>query len=85
MFWVYTYVDTCYAVLLVMSQIPNELPLIDARLCTSCGDCLRICPTQCLVWVQQVPKVTENQACIRCQACALVCPVDAVRWCVTKF
>lgn len=81
----YTCVDPCQEVLLVMSQIPEVLPLVDSRLCTSCGDCLQICPTQCLVWVQQVPRVTVDQACIRCQACALVCPVDAVRWGLTNF
>ncbi len=68
-----------------MPSIAPELPQIDPRLCTSCGDCLRICPTQCLVMIQGIPVVTTDQACIRCQACALVCGVEAVRWVLTKF
>jgi MinD superfamily P-loop ATPase len=68
-----------------MPAIAAELPQMDPRLCTSCGDCLRVCPTQCLVMFNQIPVVTTEQACIRCQACAMVCPVDAVRWTVTRL
>ena len=81
----YTYVDPSHESLVVMPQILEELPLIDPRLCTSCGDCLRICPTQCLVWVEQIPRITEDAACIRCQVCAVVCPVEAVGWILTRF
>lgn len=63
----------------------DELPVIDPRRCTSCGDCLRVCPTQCLVMVWQIPVVTEDQACIRCQVCAIVCPVEAVQWMLVKL
>ena len=63
----------------------RELPVIDPRRCTSCGDCLRVCPTQCLVLIQQIPVVTEDQACIRCQVCSLVCGVEAVQWMVTTL
>ena len=63
----------------------RELPVIDPRRCTGCGDCLRVCPTQCLVMFGQIPVVTEDQACIRCQVCAIVCPVEAVQWMPAKF
>jgi formate hydrogenlyase subunit 6/NADH:ubiquinone oxidoreductase subunit I len=63
-----------------MPSIRKELPVIDFRRCTGCGDCLRICPTQCLVTVNEIPVVTTANACIRCEACALVCPTQAVFW-----
>lgn len=68
-----------------MSLLPPELPLIDARACTTCGDCLRICPTQCLIVMHRVPVVTVDQACIRCRACSDVCSADAVRWALIRF
>lgn len=63
-----------------MVIIRKELPVMDPRRCTACGDCVRICPTQCLVTVNHIPVVTANLACIRCEACALVCPTSAVFW-----
>lgn len=63
-----------------MTQIRKELPVMDPRRCTACGDCIRICPTQCLVAVNQIPVITAYSACIRCEACELVCPSQAVLW-----
>lgn len=69
----------------VMTPISKELPLIDVRLCTSCGDCLRICPAACLVISSRVPVVTEDAACLRCRACELICPAEAVGWVRSPF
>jgi NAD-dependent dihydropyrimidine dehydrogenase PreA subunit len=68
-----------------MSPIRKELPVMDPRRCTGCGDCIRICPTQCLVAVNRLPVVTANFACIRCEACVFVCPTQAVFWALPKL
>lgn len=68
-----------------MPSIRKELPVMDPRRCTGCGDCIRICPTQCLMLVNQIPVVTTSVACIRCEACALVCPTEAVTWILPRI
>lgn len=59
-------------------MVERELPLIDGRLCTGCGDCIRVCPTDCLRIFHQVPVLTFEKACIHCGLCAVICPVAAV-------
>lgn len=67
-----------------MPVVRKELPVVDPRRCSTCGDCLRICPTQCLVVVHQLPVVTTSAACIRCEACVIVCPTQAVSWAISR-
>jgi formate hydrogenlyase subunit 6/NADH:ubiquinone oxidoreductase subunit I len=55
----------------------QELPDIDSRLCTLCGDCVDICPTDCLS-VADLEVVLVPQSCIHCGVCEAVCPVAAI-------
>jgi NAD-dependent dihydropyrimidine dehydrogenase PreA subunit len=55
----------------------QELPDIDSRLCTLCGDCVTICPTDCLAIGARV-VVLVPQSCINCAVCEAVCPVAAI-------
>jgi MinD superfamily P-loop ATPase len=57
----------------------NELPLLDASRCTGCGDCVIVCPTQCLEMAGPRPWLPRPAQCVSCAACALVCPDDAIR------
>lgn len=51
------------------------LPAGDAGLCTYCGHCAAICPTQAIARGDEVH--TDPARCIRCCACVKGCPVSA--------
>jgi NAD-dependent dihydropyrimidine dehydrogenase PreA subunit len=57
----------------------TELPLLDETRCTGCGDCVHVCPTNCLEMDGVLPWLPRPADCIACAACVLVCPVDALR------
>jgi MinD superfamily P-loop ATPase len=56
-----------------------ELPLLDETLCTGCGDCVRLCPTDCLGMAGPLPWLPRPGDCVSCSLCVLVCPVTALR------
>ncbi|MFL5240740.1 MAG: ATP-binding protein [Gemmataceae bacterium] len=55
-----------------------ELPLLDETRCTGRGDCVVICPTNCLEMDGPVPWMPRPGDCISCSLCVLVCPVHAL-------
>lgn len=57
----------------------RELPLLDETLCTGCGDCTHVCPTDCLEMAGPLPWLPRPDDCISCAVCALVCPVRAIQ------
>ncbi len=54
------------------------LPLIDPRLCTACGECVAICPTQALALVGGQAAVERPGACNYCAVCEALCPEGAI-------
>lgn len=59
-----------------------ERPVVSPELCTSCGQCARICPTQAIhVAGPDSGAVIDVDRCIRCYCCAEVCPEAAVKKC----
>lgn len=54
------------------------LPNLDPARCTGCGDCVAVCPTDCLEMAGAVPWLPRPGACIGCGACEFVCPTAAV-------
>jgi ferredoxin len=56
----------------------RELPLLNETRCTGCGNCVPICPTDCLAMSGTIPWLIRPAACVSCAACAAVCPVDAI-------
>ena len=57
----------------------SELPVLDASRCTGCGDCVVVCPTQCLEMDGPLPWLPRPGRCVSCAACEIVCPDDAIR------
>ena len=55
-------------------------PVIDAGMCTECGLCAAICPSDTLVADNGAVRVDENTefGCIGCGQCMAVCPTGAV-------
>jgi NAD-dependent dihydropyrimidine dehydrogenase PreA subunit len=56
-----------------------ELPFLDETICTGCGDCVPVCPADCLEMRGELPVLARPADCIGCAVCAIVCPVEAVR------
>jgi len=57
----------------------QEYPILDETLCTGCGRCATLCPTDCLAMKGPLPWMPRPAACIGCAVCALVCPASALR------
>ncbi|HYT88189.1 MAG TPA: 4Fe-4S dicluster domain-containing protein [Gemmataceae bacterium] len=56
----------------------RELPVLNETLCTGCGDCVPICPTDCLAMNAYLPWMPRPAACVSCTLCVLVCPAGAL-------
>lgn len=54
------------------------LPIIEYAICTGCGDCVAVCPTDTLALRDGVAALDKPELCIYCDLCEAVCPVDAV-------
>jgi len=55
-----------------------ELPALDERRCTSCGDCVAVCPVDCLEMQGATPWLARPLDCTGCGICVLICPVLAL-------
>lgn len=56
----------------------RELPVLLPGRCTGCGDCVAICPVDCLAMTSTHPWLPRPRACIACTACVFVCPTEAI-------
>lgn len=63
-----------------MTVLP--LPVLNELRCVGCGDCVRVCPTECLAMAGPLPWMPRPGDCVSCAACVLVCPVGALEMAV---
>jgi MinD superfamily P-loop ATPase len=55
-----------------------ELPALDETRCVGCGDCVVLCPTDCLEMAGALPWLPRPGHCISCGVCVCICPVQAL-------
>lgn len=53
-------------------------PRINQSLCTGCGYCVDICPTEALSQMNGKAHLAQPEQCIYCFACEDVCPEAAI-------
>jgi len=56
-----------------------ELPTLDERKCVGCGDCVALCPVDCLEMAGPLPWLPRPGRCVSCTLCVLICPVGALQ------
>jgi NAD-dependent dihydropyrimidine dehydrogenase PreA subunit len=56
-----------------------ELPKLDPTRCTGCGDCVLVCPADCLAMAGAMPWLPRPVDCIRCELCVWICPASALK------
>lgn len=54
------------------------IPKVDEELCTGCGTCIAVCPTEVFELNDDLSKVVKPDECIECEACIENCPEDAI-------
>lgn len=59
-----------------MTQLP--LPEIDATLCTGCGRCVDVCPTDALAQKDDKAVLAYPDQCTYCVECEDICPEGAI-------
>lgn len=61
-----------------MLKTPLEIPRLDENCCTGCGECIPVCPADCLEMRGPLPWLPRPMDCISCGVCALICPDKAI-------
>jgi MinD superfamily P-loop ATPase len=57
----------------------RELPLLDESRCTGCGECVPVCPVDCLEMLGQIPWLPRPAECVSCSLCEIICPARAIK------
>lgn len=61
-----------------MLRTPFEIPRLDENRCTGCGDCIAICPANCLELRGRIAWLPRPLDCISCGVCESICAEKAI-------
>ncbi|MCP4601907.1 MAG: DUF362 domain-containing protein [Proteobacteria bacterium] len=56
----------------------REMPGLDEKECTKCGDCSELCPVKAIDWEKNQHPSLQDQKCISCLCCIECCPEQAL-------
>lgn len=54
------------------------IPVTDKDVCTGCGKCAEVCPSEAISIVDESAHITDD-LCEECGFCAAECPVGAIK------
>jgi len=55
----------------------NQKAVVDSNICTGCGICVDVCPTQAIELIDGIAKVNPEK-CTGDKLCVEACPVQAI-------
>lgn len=58
----------------------GEFIQVDAKTCTGCGNCLKVCLSGCFEIKEQRASIKSLDTCFECGACWYVCDADAIQF-----
>jgi len=59
-------------------QRSTKYPVVQPELCSACGNCIDICPADCISFVEGTAFVNESD-CRNCKLCVTACPENAFK------
>jgi uncharacterized Fe-S center protein len=57
----------------------SSQPVIDAEVCTSCGQCVKYCASHAVVLNERKKAIIDGEKCVGCGQCVAVCQFDAAQ------
>lgn len=57
----------------------NQKIVIDVALCNACGECIKVCPMNCLEMMEDKAILKKEEDCLVCLSCEVECRVGAIR------
>jgi ferredoxin len=52
--------------------------LIDASMCSGCGECVEVCVVEA-IHLENAGPVVDDELCVACGACEAACPTGAIQ------
>lgn len=57
----------------------NQKIVIDVTLCNAYGECIKVCPMDCLEMIEGKAILKKKEDCLVCLSCEAECRVGAIR------